>query len=447
MKFSKYNLTITDESLPEGKYLLCNTFSGATFLVDEEILRMVKKNDLSQFSEDAIGQFLDTGVLVENDNLDEAKVFNYFYEREKYDNSVLSLTILLTMACNLRCIYCYEGAGEISNESLSDQTRENILNFIKTQAETRKVSTVSLWLFGGEPLLDLKSNIYFLESVKLFCEKTNRKFLTQIVTNGILCNKENLEVLVRFNCQYVQITLDGIKAIHDTRRIYKGGKGSFDEVLAGVKNVVQCKELNNPIIRINIDKTNIDKTFELLEYLHLVGLSCCPVDFGIVKGTTEACASYKSNCFSDDELGNILYPLWEKAKALGFPIYINPTKKFLFCGLYSDSSFTIAPNGDLYKCWDFVNDKKHRIARISDNGQVIDTTYAYFDWMTRTPYNISECRECVYLPACGGGCVGAVWSETGSYHVAGCYKMKGVFEKQILERFKNEFKKEPSSYS
>lgn len=88
-----------------------------------------------------------------------------------------------------------------------------------------------------------------------------------------------------------------------------------------------------------------------------------------------------------------------------------------------------------------MNEEKHRIARLGIGGEVIDTTYAYFDWMTRNPYNIDECRNCVYLPVCGGGCVGATYCDQNNYHSSGCYKIKGVFEKQVLERFKDELKK------
>ena len=440
MKYSKYNLIISDDSLPVGKCLVCNTFSGTTFLTDILVAKSISRNDLYAFDGETKQLFIDAGIIIEDDAYEETRVFNYFYEKEKFDNSVLSLTILLTMSCNLRCIYCYEGAGEKSNESLNSKTRDNLFDFIKLQAESRKSSTVSLWLFGGEPLLNLSENVTFLERVKQFCNETGRNFVTQIVTNGILCTDKNLGILEQYNCQYIQITLDGLKEIHDSRRIYKNGKGSFDEVLSGIKKVVTWEGLNNPVIRINIDKTNLNKTVELLDYLQQEGLSECPIDFGIVKGSTESCASYKSNCFLEEELGDVLYPLWKEAESRGILVSLRPFRRYLYCGLYSDSSFTIAPNGDIYKCWDFVNEEQHRVARIGDKGQVIDTTYAYFDWMTRNPTNIDECKKCIYLPACGGGCVGANYCNQNNYHSIGCYKMKGVFEKQILERFRYELK-------
>lgn len=436
MKFSDYNLMIEDESIPEGKVILCNLFSGATFLIDKAMKAKIEFKNTESLSDEDIEDFCNAGVLLKDDNIDEARIHSYYYEKQKFDNGTLSLTILLTMACNLRCIYCYEGAGVLSNATLTDEIRNNIFDFIKEQAETRRSKNIVLWLFGGEPLLYLKENVEFLQKVQNYCQETGKMFETHTVTNGILCNKENLEILERFNCRSIQITLDGVAEIHNTRRIYADGRGSYDEVLQGIKNVVNCYSLCNPVIRINIDKTNINRTYELLELLKEQGLTGCYVDYGIVKGTTASCASYQSNCFREEELGDVLQPLWRKTKELGFEINTDPSKKFLHCGLYSDSAFTISPTGDIYKCWDFVNEEEHRVATIGEGGAVINTSYAYFDWMTRNPYEIEECRKCVYLPACGGGCVGTSFSEKKDYHSSGCYKVKGVIEKQIIERFK-----------
>ena len=148
MKFSRYNLIIPDESLPEDMFLLCNTFSGATFLIDSSLKEHIEKRNLSALEKDTIEQFISANILIENDDIDEARIHSYFCNKEKFDNSVLSLTILLTMGCNLRCIYCYEGAGEVSNESLNDETRSNIFDFIRTQAEYRRSRIVSIWLLA-----------------------------------------------------------------------------------------------------------------------------------------------------------------------------------------------------------------------------------------------------------------------------------------------------------
>lgn len=45
MKYSKYNLVISDDSLSAGKCLVCNTLSGGTFLVDLSVAESITRKD------------------------------------------------------------------------------------------------------------------------------------------------------------------------------------------------------------------------------------------------------------------------------------------------------------------------------------------------------------------------------------------------------------------
>lgn len=438
MKFSIFNVLINDDKIPKDHCLVCNTATGETFLADARLQRAFTYNDIELLTETEIQNFITTGILLQDDNIDESLPYCYFQEREKFSNKTLNLTILLTMACNLRCVYCYEAAGIVSSETMNTEVQKNLIDFIKNQITSRELTHLALWLFGGEPLLYFEKHYPMLDELLAFCNVSSISFSTYIVTNGTLINYENLDRLVKYNCQYVQITLDGPEDIHDKRRIDTQGRGSFDKTLEGIKKVVSCSKISNPVIRINIDKTNIDVAIDTLEFLYREELNCCSIDFGIVKSTTPACASYVGSCFLEEELGEILEPLYKQAQNLGFETNFNPTRRILFCGLYGETSFTIAPNGDVYKCWDFVNQKQHCVGKIGKNGAFEGTTSAYFQWMTRNPYYIEECRSCKFLPACGGGCAGIAYDLYGTYNAPGCHKIKSVFEKQIINRFSNE---------
>ncbi|MBS6114277.1 Cys-every-fifth radical SAM/SPASM peptide maturase CefB [Thomasclavelia spiroformis] len=427
MKFSKFNLIVDNG---DGKYILFNTFTGHSFFIDENLKLKIEKDEISNLEQKIYDDFLKYKVIID-DNIDENRYFTYYHNKQKFSDKVISSTILLTWACNLKCVYCYEGAGEIRSTMLSKEMAQNYIEFMKNECLSRNSNIMSVNLFGGEPLINFELADYICTELKRFCDENNKQFITSIVTNGTLLTDNILEKLRSFNCSTIQITLDGTKEIHDSRRMYKDGRGSFDKTISSIKLINSKENYIKPVIRINVDKTNIKEAYKLLEYLQNEGLSSCRLDFGIVRGSTDACSSYSDNCFVEEELGDLLEELWNAAEKCGFKKNVRPFRRWMYCGLYSDSSFTVAPNGDVYKCWEQVGEEIHKIGELSDKGTLKNIQYAYFDWMTRNPVDTVECRNCVYLPACGGGCGVISFAETGSYHAKGCFKTKGVLEKSI----------------
>lgn len=100
-------------------------------------------------------------------------------------------------------------------------------------------------------------------------------------------------------------------------------------------------------------------------------LTNCTVDFGIVRGLTESCAAYSSNCFVEGEIGSVLYELWKVAENQGFYYNIRPMRRWMYCGLYSDNQYTVTPNCEVYKCWEHAGEKEHLIGRLNENGQLV----------------------------------------------------------------------------
>lgn len=191
-----------------------------------------------------------------------------------------------------------------------------------------------------------------------------------------------------------------------------------------------CSQIHT-YIRINVDKNNVDSIPMLLDTLKDLGISHSQVDFGITRDSTSACSSYKSNCLPEEYLPDILNELWKYSEANMFSKYPQPMRKWTYCGLFDEYSFTFSPLGELYKCWEMVGDNKHKMGYIKDDGTLTDVTFAYYDWLSIDPLKEPDCSDCKYLPICGGGCRMLSYRQTGTYHAAGCEKVKGVIEKQI----------------
>lgn len=430
MKLSKYNLLVPSND--DDQYILFNTFNGNCMMISPNVAHAIEQNNLESFTREDTELFTQTGVLIQN-NVEEDKIYFYMHSREKHASTHLAATVLLTESCNLRCTYCFQG-HDTSSMTMDVGQADRFISFLTSSAKINGSKHVSVLLFGGEPLVNIEIGFYILSKVKEFCEQNEMMFSSSIITNGTLLNENIINKLHEFNCKMIQVTLDGVKEIHDTRRMFANGKGSFDDTIDALKLLKDNGKIHT-VVRVNIDKTNLQDTYQLLEYLGRSGIDLTKftVDFGIVRGETSACAGYSSKCLSESEIGDVLYDFWSFAEKQGFKYKIRPMRKTMYCGLYSNNQFTVAPNCDVYKCWEHVGQKEHLMGRIDDNGNLSNLTYAFYDWMSVDPLKNEECSECVYLPVCGGGCGVVSYNESGTYHSKGCFKIKGTVEKQVLK--------------
>jgi len=266
MKFSIFNV-ITE--IDENKYILSNTMTGSMYKIDASVRERVESNDLDSFKPEELERYRKSGIVV-NSDVDEYQSFMYFSSKSQFCSTILNITLFLTNNCNLRCTYCFQSHDREDNV-MSEGILEKVFEYIKNTFESNKnLNALSFVMFGGEPLLTLSKYKSFFDTVREYCKQNEYGYTTQIITNGVLINESNLKILVENNCRNIQITLDGIKEVHDKTRKFRNGKGSFDSVVNGIKLVQSSKELPPPIIRINITQNNYDRVIELIEYLRLI---------------------------------------------------------------------------------------------------------------------------------------------------------------------------------
>ncbi|MDE6748676.1 MAG: Cys-every-fifth radical SAM/SPASM peptide maturase CefB [Lachnospiraceae bacterium] len=433
MKLSNFNLIV-----PLGeKRILFNTLSGHCVEIEEEVANLISSNKIDLLSPQLVRDFVNLGIIVE-EAYNETSVIKYYHDKEKYSSNMLLSTVLLTWGCNLKCVYCFEGSDH-NFHNMNFTEANKYIKFLKKQAIENRYGHISICLFGGEPLLNFDMAKYILDEVRDFCEKNDLTYSCFVITNGTLLSDEVLEVLLYHHCNMIQVTLDGIKETHDSRRMYKNAQGSFDDIIANLKMLNARKNDVHSVIRVNIDKTNLAETYALLKYIGKNGMNLtnCTVDFGIVRGSTESCAAYSGHCLVEEEIGEVLYDLWSAAEAEGFKYNIRPMRKWLYCGLYSDNQFTVTPDCEVYKCWEHAGQKEHLMGTIDEDGNLVNIQNTFYEWMSHDPLAIKECRNCVYLPVCGGGCGVISYNKEKNYHAPGCFKVKGVVEKQLLKYFED----------
>lgn len=282
MIFSKFNVVLRDPAY--DKPILFNTLYGSTFFISNDVANAVESKEISFLNNEAVETLYTAKILID-DNCDENAIFTYYRNQEKYGCGSLSSTVFLTWACNLRCVYCFQNRDH-SAASMNLEMAKRYINFLQKTAIQKRIENIYITLFGGEPLLNFDVGLYILDNMKNFCDEFEIRFGCGIITNGTLLTNKIVDKLIQYSCDYIQITLDGVQSVHDKRRIDVHGHGSYADTIKAIKLLNTIKETHT-VIRINIDKSNLESTYELLDEIGKKGLNLtkCHVDFGIVKSS------------------------------------------------------------------------------------------------------------------------------------------------------------------
>lgn len=384
MKLSKYN----EYTKKEDNLIIYNSVSSGVLLLNKDYQKDLEnflKTGNAKYSEMIEG--LKKSQMLVDDEIDELGRLELSSRISRFSTENLSLTIATTSGCNFRCPYCYEEG--IEHYSMDKATQDLLLEFVINQ-HPKKLSVV--W-YGGEPLLNFDCIEYLSEK---FIEEFGDNYTAGIVTNGYLLDKTKANKLKEYHINRIQITLDGTKDIHDTRRILANGNGSFDKI---IENIINCCEFLPIVIRTNVDKTNITNVPEIINQLKELGIYD-KIKFYIAPVDDVNSAVRNPDCFQTEEFSKM-----EREYLLQYvdtKTIKPPVMSLSICGAICCSSFVIDPRGKLFKCWDQMG---HDEKVVGDLTNGIKHNDVLLQWLNYDPIKEHpECGDCIYFPTCFGGC-------------------------------------------
>ena len=82
------------------------------------------------------------------------------------------------------------------------------------------------------------------------------------------------------------------------------------------------------------------------------------------------------------------------------------------------------------------------MGRIDERGGLVDITPAFYRWMTADPLKNEACKDCAYLPVCGGGCGVLCYNASRTYDQGGCCGDRKRIEKEILRFVNSQLKRQ-----
>ena len=400
-KFNEYFLA------PDGTKLAFNSYSCGLAIVDdsyERLLDLVKKNVSQNEIPDELRECYEAaceGMFIVPD--DKNEILDLLTKRnvQKYSLDSLGLTIAPTLACNFKCLYCYETSKP---GVMGSELTEKIVDFVKAQSDHLKNLSIS-W-YGGEPLLAKKIVYSLSEQFLNICSEKGIQYNAFMISNGSLLDDDTISKLIEYKVTGIQITVDGPPAVHNSRRVSKNGRGTFDLIIDNVNKLIDSGKID-VVLRINVDKSNDADVRELISILaERLHSKLVKITFGQVTAYTETCRSIENKCYDNGEFAVRLLHYYSVLQEYGFDEcnkFPYPEAKVNYCCAELANSFVIDPEGYAYKCWNEVGNVKHSVGNI-DNGTLDIAGYKNGQWLNRNPLLNGKCAKCSLVPICMGGC-------------------------------------------
>lgn len=344
----------------------------------------------------------------------------------------LTLIIKPTHDCNMGCKYCYIDKNAEEGR-MNSATLENMI--YQLSLLPGKEAFEFIW-HGGEPLL--MGTEFYKQAFEL-----QKKYLSdKKVNNGLQSNATLVDDEVLSFCEKYKFnigcSLDGPKEIHDLTRVYKDGRGSFDDVWRGIQMIRERNEsirkrtshsaqpthLGGGAITV-LTKYNINHLGEVYDFFKAnnIGMKINPL---IKSG--RASESYEDLGIGSEEYGKALISLFDRwFNELERGIDVDPlvsiisslmTGKPTSCNFGEscrDKFASIGPRGDVYPCGRFDGLPEFWMGNLNQTpiSEILSGTVSKSLSCRNADY-IPECNSCKSKKICNAGCMHNAYMQRGN---------------------------------
>ncbi|MGO9777099.1 MAG: radical SAM protein [Terracidiphilus sp.] len=328
------------------------------------------------------------------------------FEKTARSTDTLRITIAPTLACNLRCSYCFQ-QGMRQMPMLSPKLEEGVIEFVERKLESSK-ALVMRW-FGGEPLLALPLIARMTEKLQRFCADRNIVYYAEMLTNGVLLTPARIDQLADLCVRVVHLPLDGTPAEYAERRgiSRKQAEAYHERLLDNMPRLLNV--LKSLVIRINVDRGNAHAGEEVVRLFKSRGYVDPRIDFrlGFLNTMPGIVDCIPHDCFSLAAFADVQVEFREFLAREGFRVFGGPELLDYPCGAPLDHCYMIDPLGRIGKCVPCIGTDESVFTRIypEDIARTIrDTVSMDIPYLHYDPYSLPACAECKLLPQCLGAC-------------------------------------------
>src|SRR5436309_4642919 len=221
-----------------GEHVLYSVLADHYVGIDSDVLDAVERWTRGRRPADAAERemqeaLLEEVFLVRSRAEDDANLRAFLERAAEGIPDTMHVTLMPTLACNLACTYCFQKEHPAFTK-MQASIEESTLEWILRTIDQRALPVLHLHYFGGEPLTRKDFMLRTAEVLAASMHARGGEFKWSCTTNGIGLTPDFVRQMCRFGAGSFKVTLDGDRETHDQMRVYRNGRGTFDEIFENV---------------------------------------------------------------------------------------------------------------------------------------------------------------------------------------------------------------------
>lgn len=393
-RISRYNLTAPVPG--KDAVAIANLFKGTCAEYSPLELYLLSVLDRLDEHHPIIDRFAKRGIIT---RMDEQAALEMMGRGACAAPRGVGLTICPTLNCNFDCPYCFENHRP---GKMSPEVQDDVVSLARRMLKACGGKHLGITWFGGEPLLAVDVIESLSSRLMALAEEFKAEYTAGIITNGYLLTQKNIDILEHCKVSSCQVTIDGLGEAHDATRHLAGGGATFDRIIGNLRN---GKIPFHVSIRQNVQESNLAEVPEVRKFIEKLAeesgnkLTYAPAPVSQNAATEDRGTQSTLLCGTDSSDIGIMQEAGRFSAGRGH-----------YCGANTLWGVGIDENGRLFKCWESAADPVDAFANAHDwdpqdpLGTSCEPDKLTMYLNTALPTKDEECRECVWLPLCVGGC-------------------------------------------
>lgn len=364
---------------------------------------------------------------------------NYVFDFKKRPTVVKALCLHIAHDCNLACRYCFAGEGEYHGRRalMSPEVGKRALDYLVDNSGDRVNLEVDF--FGGEPLMNWETVKELVAYGRSLEEPKHKKFRFTLTTNGILLTDEVMEFANREMANIV-LSIDGRREINDKMRPFRGGQGSYDQIVPKFLKVAESRGQTAYYVRGTFTRNNLDFAEDVL---HLADLGFRQISVEPVVAQPQDDYAIRESDIPGlkeeyDRLAAEMIKRKKEGRGFNFFHFMidlegGPcvAKRLSGCGSGTEY-LAVTPWGDFYPCHQFVGNEDFLMGNVYDG---ITREDIRDEFKCCNVYAKDKCKKCFAKFYCSGGCAANSFNFHGNINDAydiGCELQRKRVECAIM---------------